>query len=92
MNGQYERFEQESLIGGKYRWHFRAQNGNVLFGSTEGYHNASERDLCMISSMDTNRLTPVIDIPVTNKLGSVAANALFNRGDYGLLGLKLPIK
>ncbi len=56
----YEKFEQESNVGGKYRWRFWA-NGRIIFQSSEGYHNAEDRDRSLAISMSTNESTPVIE-------------------------------
>lgn len=95
MTGKYEKFQQASLSGGAYRWRYRHSNGKILFGSTEGYVNAADRDACLLTSMGTNANTPVVDLGLErhNSLaasgGITSAYALFNQTNYGA-GLRLP--
>ena len=89
MSGQFERFEQENDRDGKYRWRYRCiENDKVMFGSTEGYHNASERDHCLLQAMLTTTDTRIVDIPAPlNRLGLLGGSAVPPINQLGLLGV-----
>jgi uncharacterized protein YegP (UPF0339 family) len=39
MRGQFELYTDEA---GEWRWHFRADNGNIVFATSEGYKNKED--------------------------------------------------
>lgn len=97
MNGKYEKFETENDSQGRYRWRFRAMNGDILFVSSEGYNSAADRDSCLVASMLTTLHTLVVNVGLekpVNRLsvatrGITAANVLTTPSNY-LSGLRIP--
>lgn len=95
MQTYFEKFEQDSTFGGKYRWRCWS-NGRIVADSGEGYRNAEDRDRGMQIVIGTNSLTPIVDSSSpTNRLAqglldTSATNALTKPATYGI-GLKIPV-
>jgi uncharacterized protein YegP (UPF0339 family) len=54
----FEKYEQISNFGGKYRWRLWS-NGRIVADCGEGYHNSADRDRGIMIVQQTNIFTIV---------------------------------